>query len=151
MYCIPPNVEHPFLCSNTREVLEYWQYIEKYKDVFRPFAEYYALAEYIKKDTNVVVPELPITLKEYPNPRYFYDAIACKITYDIMSTKPVLEYWSSPTRFSSRKEGDVKLTVYPDQIPGVAIPTVVDSIIRSLKEGIKNAEFLGAKLEQEVH
>jgi hypothetical protein len=149
MYCIPERNKVFILCSNSESLIDYWNYIQKYKNVFAPFATYAKLTEYIMNNPSVVVPEPPITLSQYGNPEYFYDAIATKIAYDLSWKNTPQDYYYAPGRFENKPfDGAVHIHVNPAEIPGIFIPSSVQGLVDALKEGVYNVNMLGIRTEK---
>ncbi len=149
MYCIPERNRVFILCSNNESLTEYWDYIQKYKNVFAPFAVYAKLAEYVMNNPNIVAPESPITLPQYGNQEYFYDAIASKIAYDLTWKQIPQDYYYAPDKFSDKPfDGAVRIHVNPAEIPSIFIPSSVQALINALKEGVYDVNMLGIRTEK---
>jgi hypothetical protein len=149
MYCIPENNKVFILCSDNESLIEYWNYIQEYKNVFKPFATYAKLSEYIYNDPNVITPEPPITLSQYQNPEYFFDAIATKIAYDIIYKQTPQDYYYAYGKFSDKPfDGAIHIHVNPAEISGIFTTSSVQALVSALKEGIYNVNMMGIKTEK---
>ncbi len=149
MYCIPEGNKIFVLCSNSEKLIEYWNYIKDYKDVFAPFATYAKLAEYIMNNPDIIVPEPPITLSQYTNPEYFYDAIACKIAYDLTWKQTPVDYYYAYGKFTDKPfDGAMQIHINPTEISPVFLPSTVQALVDALKEGIYNISLLGIRIEK---
>ncbi len=149
MYCIPERNKVFVLCSNSEKLVEYWEYIQKYRSVFAPFAVYAKLAEYVENNPDVVVPEPPITLSQYGGQEYFYDAIAVKIAYDLTWKQTPLDYYYAPGKFSDRAfDGATRIHVNPAEVPSLFIASSVQALVDALKEGTQDVNMLGIRTEK---
>jgi hypothetical protein len=149
MYCVPPRNNVFVICSNHEDVVDYWNYLQKYRDVFKPFATYAKIAEYVMGDSQVVTPEPPITLSQYGKEEYFFDAIAVKIAYDLTWKGEPVDYYYAPGKFENKIfDGAIHIRVNNMEIPAPFIPSTTQALVDSLKNGVLTTNLMGVKMER---
>ena len=140
MYC----VEKYGVCSTDEKIVEYFKDLEYWEKEAGPIAFYAKVAEWVAKDPNVVVPELPIKNDNPFDRRAFIAKIVAFLTYWILHRQtPIQLYVTNKEATTVPVEHSTEIMVVPTLMDWPFIPIKMQILAEFLENGTAERADLG--------
>ena len=143
-------IERLGICSEDRDIKEYWEGIEVYSKYITPYAVYGKWVEYLQTNPKFTPPETPIKLVNSRSNQDFIVKIITYLTWKILNTEtPFTVYYNGFVLSHEPLNTGVAIEVYPTGVQLNFLPATMQGIGEILQTSfLRETEFPGIKIKK---
>ena len=142
-------VKEIHVCSENEAIEQYWKSLKEYSRYIKPYAIYAKWTEYVLKDPQILIPEMPIKRVNFNSDTDFYISAITYIVYKILRTDTPFSIYYDGFEFSPEPLDFAKeIYIEPSQINPADLPVIMETLVQILKNPLVNYEELeGIKIK----